>query len=211
MSLKLKSLRQLVSLFSGFLFLIIGLYLTKQSSLGMNSWSVFHDGVSGQFSWMTFGIASLIIGIIILTVSMIFLKTKIGIGTILNIAIIGPCIDFLEWIYTFEDIPRSEMIMLLLIGILLTTFGRSLYISARLGPGPRDGLFVGIAAVFKIKVKYVKITIEFLVLFIGVLLGGLYGIGTVVAIVSSGYLVQFFFKILKYEPKESIQIVNQYE
>ncbi len=86
------------------------------------------------------------------------------------------------------------------------TFGRSLYISTKLGPGPRDGIFVGLSRLTQIDVKYIKPAVEFTVLLIGFLLGMSKGInyvgpGTVIAVIFSGYLVQFFFKKLGFNPK----------
>ena len=85
------------------------------------------------------------------------------------------------------------------------TFGRSLYISTRLGPGPRDGLFVGLSRITKVDVKYIKPTIEMSVLLLGFLLGGIVGYGTVFLIITSGYMVQYFFKILHFDPKTETQ------
>ena len=210
MNLKLENPRQLVALFAGFICLSFGIYLTMLSLKGLSSWGVFHDGFSNLADWLTFGIVTQIVGVVILTVSIVFLKTKIGMGTILNIIIVGPLIDLFEYIHPIPNEQNWVGYIILAIGILFTTFGRSLYISAKLGPGPRDGLFVGLTALTGIKVKYVKITIEFIVLLIGILLGGQSGIGTVIMIIASGYLVQYFFRILKYNPHESrnIEVIN---
>ena len=81
------------------------------------------------------------------------------------------------------------------------TFGRSLYISTKLGPGPRDGVFVGLSRITQLDVKYIKPAVEFTVLFVGFLLGGTVGIGTLTAMLFSGYLVQFYFKKLGFNPK----------
>lgn len=212
MELKLKESGQLWRLGFGFMFLSIGIYLTKISTLGMNSWSVFHEGIAINVSFLTFGRVTSIVGIMILTFSIIVLKTKVGIGTFLNILIIGPTVDLLEYLYPELPDVISFQVGVLVMGILFTAFGRSLYISAKLGPGPRDGLFVGLSAILNVKVKYVKITIEMIVLLIGYLLGGEVGFGTVIAIITSGYLVQFFFKVLNYDPNESIvrpKLINE--
>ena len=193
-------LKRLPKLFLGFTILAFGVYLTKLSLLGMNSWSVFHDGVAENVSWLSFGLATQIIGVVVLVLSIVFLKTKVGIGTILNVLFIGPIIDLFSIIYPVMEEVFILQFIVLLFGILFTTLGRSLYIASRLGPGPRDGLFVGLARVTKYQVKYVKITIEFIVLGIGILLGGQTGIGTVIIIIVSGFLVQFFFKMFHFDP-----------
>ncbi len=188
----------------GYIILALGIYLTKLSLLGMSSWSVLHDGLT-NVSGLTFGRVTQLLGLVIMVLSIFFLKTKIGIETILNVVLVGFFIDFFEFLYPVapDDILIKSII--LLFGILFTTFGRSLYITSKLGPGPRDGLFVGLARITKIDVKYIKPSIELTVLLIGVLLGGKFGIGTIIITFVSGYMVQFFFRILKFDPKAEKQ------
>ena len=204
MDLLKSDLRRTPILLAGFLLLSAGIVLTKRSLLGMSSWGVFHQGLATTFH-TTFGIVTVLLGLLILAISVVLLKTKVGIGTICNVLFVGFIIDGMDIVYTFIPTSKFEQAILLSVGILLMTFGRSLYISSELGEGPRDGLFVGLSRVTQIDVKYIKPAIEFSVLFIGVLLGGKIGVGTVITIVLSGYLVHFFFYLLGFNPKEHKQ------
>lgn len=197
-------LRKLPILFLGFIFLSVGVMLTKRAELGMDSWGVFHLGLAENLN-LSLGTVIQLLGLIILILSIIFLKTKIGIGTILNVALVGYFIDYSDKLYTYVPDSTIEKFIILIFGILFLTFGRGLYISTKLGAGPRDGLFVGLSRITKIDVKYVKPAIEFTVLILGFLLGGIVGVGTIILIVFSGYLVQYFFKILKFDPKAENQ------
>lgn len=202
MELLKKDIKRVPYLLLGFVLLGLGIYLTKLSLLGMSSWSVLHDGIAKNISGASFGIVTQVLGLVILGLSVVFLKTKVGIGTLLNVLLVGPIVDLFEIIYPTMNEAFVLRFIALIFGVLFTTIGRSLYIASRLGPGPRDGLFVGLARVTKFQVKYIKITIEFIVLGIGILLGGTAGIGTAILIVVSGYLVQFFFKVFKFDPKQ---------
>jgi len=193
-------LKKFPILFLGFIFLSVGVMLTKRAELGMDSWGVFHLGISNNID-LSMGQVIQIVGAIILLLSVIFLKTKIGFGTILNVAFVGYLIDYSDEIYTFFPNSTIEKVLIFTFGLLFITFGRSLYISAKLGAGPRDGLFVGLSRITQIDVKYVKPAIEFTVLVSGYILGGPVGFGTIFLIVTSGYLVQYFFKILNFNPK----------
>lgn len=204
MELFWKDMKRLPMLFLGFLTLALGIYLTKLSLLGMSSWSVFHDGVS-IVSGLRFGVITQVVGLSILVLSMIFMKSKVGFGTIFNIVFVGWFIDVYDMIYSTNPEHIVVQYIVLILGVLFTTVGRSLYIASRLGPGPRDGLFVGLARITKIQVKYVKIAIELVVLAIGMVLGGTAGVGTVIIIIVSGYLVQFFFRIFDFDPKTARQ------
>lgn len=197
-------LKRLPILLLGFLLLSFGIWLTRESQIGMSPWGVFHDGLGKQVN-MDFGTMIVIVGFIILAMSVIFLKSKVGIGTILNIAIVGNFINFLDYNLDFEYDSIFLAILVMSIGLLLMTFGRSLYISAKLGPGPRDGVFVGVSRLTKIDVKYVKPAIEFSILLIGYLLGGIVGIGTIISILVTSRLVHLFFKLLHFDPKSEHQ------
>ena len=204
MDLLKNDLKRIPLLLVGFVFLSFGIMLTKRADLGMNAWGIFHDGLSGLLE-ISFGSVTLFFGFIVLGFSMWFLKTKVGIGTILNVLVVGLMIDLSDLVFTYNPSSITDQIVILVAGTLMLTFGRSLYISTNLGAGPRDGLFVGLCRITKIDVKYVKPAIEFSVLIIGVLLGGKIGVGTIFLIIVSGYLIEIFFKLLNYNPKEKQQ------
>jgi uncharacterized membrane protein YczE len=199
-----KDLKRLPITLIGFVFLSIGIMLTKRSSLGMSPCGVFHQGLSNVTD-LSFGVITQLIGLIILLISVILLKTKVGLGTVLNVLLVGLMIDLSDQLYQFIPSSYFSKIIVFTTGLITMTFGRSLYIASRLGAGPRDGLFVGLSRILNIQVKYVKPTIEITVLFLGFLLGGVVGVGTVVAAFTSGYLVQMFFAILKYDSSNHTQ------
>ncbi len=204
MNLLKQDLKRIPILFIGFIFLSFGIVLTKRSDLGMDAWGIFHQGLSVRFD-ISFGLVVLYFGLFVLVLSVLLLKTKIGIGTILNVMIVGLMIDFVDNLFKYIPSTTLEKTIVLVIGLVTLSFGRSLYISARLGAGPRDGVFVGLSRITKIDVKYVKPAIEFAVLIIGVLLGGTIGFGTIFLIIVSGYLVQYFFKVMHFDPKAESQ------
>lgn len=187
-------------IFIGFMFLAVGIMLMKRSELGLPPWGVLHQGLEVSTP-LTFGRITQLVGLLVMLISMVFLKTKIGIGTLLNVIFVGWFIDLADYFFAYTPESLHSQTILLVLGIILMTFGRSLYISARLGSGPRDGLFVGLSHVTKIDVKYIKPTIEFIVLFVGFILGGEVGVGTVIAIVLNGYIVQGYMKIMRFDPK----------
>jgi len=204
MNLLKEDLKRVPILLIGFIFLSFGIVLTKRSDLGMDAWGIFHQGLSVKLD-VSFGLIIIYTGLIILAFSVLLLKTKIGIGTILNVLVVGLMIDFTDYLFTYIPNTMFEKSVLLVFGLVILSFGRSLYISSRLGAGPRDGIFVGLSRITKMDVKYIKPAIEFTVLIIGVLLGGTIGFGTIFLIVASGYLVQYFFKLLHFDPKTSSQ------
>ena len=200
MELLKEDLKRIPLLLLGFILLSIGVMLTKRAVLGMDAWGVFHQGLSLNLGF-TFGEITIYLGLLILIPSILLLKTKIGIGTILNILLVGLMIDLSDFVFTYIPITDIEKTVLLVAGLIIMTFGRALYISTGLGEGPRDGLFVGLSRITKIDIKYIKPAIEFTVLLSGFLLGGQVWFGTVFLMITSGYFVQYFFKLLHYDPK----------
>jgi len=202
--------KKLPILFLGYIILALGIVLTKKSDLGMAPWGVFHQGLSLLLG-LSFGVVTQLLGVIILTLSVVLLKTRVGIGTILNVLVVGSFIDAIDYFLNFHPVNIAEQSVILILGLITMTFGRSLYISSTLGSGPRDGMFVGMSKAFNIEIKYMKPIIELTVLVIGYFLGGVVGYGTIILSLTSGYFVQYFFKLLKFDPKTSKQSsINEY-
>lgn len=200
---------QVIQLLVGLVLLAIGIYLTKLSTFGMAPWGVFHAGVS-EVTGISFGFVTQLVGVIILVFSILLFHTKIGIGTVLNIIIVGPLIVFFEELYMVHPTTNGMQIMIFGMGFLTLSFGRSLYIASRLGQGPRDGFFVGMARTLPFEVRTIKFTVEFVVFATGVVLLALknpemlfdaVGIGTALVVVLSGFLVQWYFTLLLFHPK----------
>ncbi len=200
----MKILFQIVRITVGFTFLSFGIALTKIAGLGMDPWGLLHEGMDNLIPFLDFGEIIVYSGIFIMIISVILFKSKIGIGTILNAVLVGFMINFFLVILPSE-VTETTAYGFFAIGLITLNFGRALYISSDLGPGPRDGLYVGLTRVTQIDIKYGKPFIEFLVLGTGYLLGGTFGVGTIILIVVSGYMVEFFFKIFKFDPKKKTQ------
>ncbi|QMS84206.1 YczE/YyaS/YitT family protein [Candidatus Xianfuyuplasma coldseepsis] len=201
MELLRHDIKHVPRLIAGLLLLGLGIHTIRLSSFGLPPWAVLHDGIE-QSLQVPFGYNTLIVGVIVLVFSIIVFRTKVGIATILNVLLVGPFIELLRLIVDEIHHTLFRDIVVFLLGFICMTFGRALYISSNLGQGPRDGLFIGIARTTPIPVKYVKLGVEFIVLLLGYLMGGDVFIGTAIVVVASGYMIQGYFAILGYNPKE---------
>ncbi len=145
------------------------------SFTGASPWSVLAQGISTQISFS--------IGIITIFISLgalffwIFLDQKPGIGTIFNALIIALMIDIC---IKFVPTPENYLFQLLLaiIAVLTVGLGGGIYLVANLGPGPRDGLMVGLQQKTNLPIALVRATLEITVVSIGWYLGGNVGMGT---------------------------------
>jgi len=180
----------------------IGAAMMVLAGLGLSPWEVMAQGISFN-TGIPIGTVGILIGIVVLLL-WIPLKEKLGIGTILNVFIIGIVIDLTLWIapQTVENLPMRWV--LLIGGILLVGIGSGFYIGAGLGPGPRDGLMTGIAR-RGVHIGLARFAIEITVLVIGWMLGGTVGVGTVLFAFGMGPLVAIFLPRLTVGPLEAVQ------
>jgi uncharacterized membrane protein YczE len=162
------------------------------AGLGADPWDVFHQGLSRRIGLGT-GAWVCLVGALVLLL-WIPLKQKPGFGTISNVIVIGVVIDVMLALLEPARDPAVRA-LLLTAGVLLNGVATGLYIGARLGPGPRDGLMTGLAA-RGMSLRAVRTGIELTVLAAGALLGGTIGIGTVAYALAIGPLAHVFVPLL---------------
>jgi uncharacterized membrane protein YczE len=180
--------RRISQLIIGLVLFGMGIGLMLQSGLGVPPWDVLHQGLARQFG-LTVGIWSIIVSAAVLLL-WLPLRQPYGLGTLLNALIIGVVIDLTGLFIPPATITGVAWVMLLA-GVLLIGIASGLYIGANLGPGPRDGLMTGIARRGP-SIRLTRALIEITVLTIGWILGGTFGLGTIVFALAIGPLVQFF-------------------
>jgi uncharacterized membrane protein YczE len=138
-------------------------------------WDVLTQGLNRQ-TGISFGLLTVIIGAVVLLL-WIPIRQKPGVGTVLNVLLIGPAADVGLAVIPQQHEPVLQG-LLFVAGLALLAVATGLYIGARLGPGPRDGLMTGIHNRWGWKLWIVRTGIEVTVLTVGWLLGGQVGIGT---------------------------------
>jgi uncharacterized membrane protein YczE len=153
---------------------------------------VLHQGIAAHIG-LAIGTVSIVVGTVVL-LGWIPLRQRPGLGTVSNVVLVGSSMNV-----TLALLPGSGLLLWripeMLGGILLCGLASGMYISARFGPGPRDGLMTGLARRTGRSLRLVRVCIEVTVLAIGWLLGGKVGVGTVLFAVSIGPLVQFFLPL----------------
>lgn len=189
-----------------FAFLVIGYGIAqiKVLDFGMAPWDTFALGISNHIS-LNFGQISQLIGIVLILLT-ISIKIHIGIGTILNMIFIG---FFIDLVTKFNILITPEnfslKIIVLIYALIVQNYGIYYYLKYELGAGPRDGLMVGLVQITGLDVKYVRTGIEIVVLIVGFLLGGTVGVGTVIATLSGGYILDKIFKHKGFNAKKTCQ------
>ncbi len=166
--------------------------LPIRAGLGVDPWDVLHLGIAHR-TGIPVGTVSVLVGLVVL-LGWIPLRERVGIGTIANTIIIGVVIDIVLPRLPTAHSPAARWAMLLS-GVALAGPGIGLYIGARLGPGPRDGIMTGVAKRGH-SIRTVRTAIELTALLAGWLLGGTVGVGTLVFAVTIGPNVHFWLERL---------------
>ena len=165
-----------------------------RAALGISPWDVLSQGIVFH-AGLNYAIVTNVVGALVLLL-WIPLRQKPGIGTVVNVLTIGPSIEAGLWLLpeTADLVPRA---LLLAGGLVLLAIATGLYIGARFGPGPRDGLMTGIHTKFGWPIWAVRTAIEVTVLAIGWLLGGNVGIGTLAFALLIGPMVNVTLPLLR--------------
>jgi uncharacterized membrane protein YczE len=179
--------RRLVQLNAGLLLYGFSIALMVRSHLGLAPWDVLHSGLTKHVP-LDIGQALVIVSFLVM-LAWIPLREMPGVGTISNAIVIGLSTDAFLTVLSRPDAVGAR-IGLLAAGIILQGVATAAYIGAQLGRGPRDGLMTGLARRTGHSLRLVRTLMELTVVGIGLLLGGVAGLGTIVYAVSIGPLSQ---------------------
>ena len=182
----------------GLILYAFGIIISIKANIGYAPWEVFHVGLANTIG-LSIGITSIIVGIIIV-IMVTAMNEKLGFGTISSMLLTG---IFMDIILIIDFIPTADNktfgAAMLIMGLFIISAGSYFYIKSAFGAGPRDNLMVVLARKTKIPVGICRCIIELLITFIGWLLGGMIGIGTLISVIAIGFCIQITFKALKFD------------
>lgn len=194
---------KLLRMLLGFAAMALGIALAKQSYC-LSPWNVFNDGISHTLS-ITIGQANMLVGAVILLLDLL-LRQSFGLGMVLNIWLVGTFTDlFLQINSVLGIMPKIELLPLrllfCLVSLLLNGLGMYLYMSAKMGAGPRDTLVVFLTKRLPFSVGMCKLSLEAAVCLIGWLLGGEIGIGSLLSVFLGGPIFQMYLRLFHFDVK----------
>lgn len=177
----------------------LGVFLTIHASIGAGPWDVFNLGLSHTFG-ILYGNASITVSLTILLID-ILLKEPIGIAMFIDAFTVGKAVDFFD-ATGLIPVPQTlaGSIVMMFIGLVIMGYTQYLYMAAALGCGPRDTLLVGMAKILhRLPIGLVSIMLLSAATFIGWLLGGPVGLGTIICALCAGPIMQFAFQTVKFD------------
>ena len=176
-----------------------GVYLTIHANIGAGPWDVFNLGLAKTFG-ILYGTANITVSFTVILIDII-LREPIGIAMFIDAIVVGKTVDFFNWL---NIVPTPETlvggIVMSVVGLFVIGYTQYTYMKASLGCGPRDTLLVGLKKrIKKIPIGVVSIIILAVVTFIGYLLGGQIGIGTLIFAFGAGPIMQFAFQTVHFD------------
>jgi len=163
------------------------------AGLGNAPWTVLAQGVARRTP-LDIGGATILISVLVL-VGWIPLRQRPGLGTVGNVVVIGVVLDLASRVLPEPNAYRWQLLQVAL-GVVTVALGGAFYLTANLGPGPRDGWMTGIHRRTGIGIATVRTTIEIFALVLGIALGGHAGLGTVAFAFLVGYALAAIFRVL---------------
>ena len=178
--------RTLLILIAGLWIFGTGDALLIAAGIGNTPWTVLAEGIARNIGWSV-GQATFLVSVLVLLL-WIPLKEKPGIGTILNAILIAAAIEVMVPLLPVPD-TQTMAVAEVLVGVILIGIGSGIYLTANLGPGPRDGWMTGLQKASGVPIARVRGGIEGSVLGLGIMLGGTFREGTILFAVLIGPVV----------------------
>ena len=179
----------------------LGSYMSIQANVGLAPWDAFSMGISYKTGIM-YGNVVVYTGFLIIIIDFL-LKEKIGFGTIINAILIGKVVDLCNYLGLLPMLDNfAAGVAMLCAGQVVICLGSYFYIGAAMGCGPRDALMVAMGKRFsRLPIGLVRGILEGTVLLLGWLMGAKVGIGTIIAVFGIGTIMEYTFRILKFDVK----------
>jgi hypothetical protein len=170
------------------------------AELGSDPITTLIDGLTRTFN-IREGYATTIINILFFLFMVLFNRKYIRAATIISILFLGLFMDVSIWMLG-TILPAN---LIILEKVVLTTFGSVLlglsigfYLTFDLGSTPSDSIPLWIQGKYKIRYQYCAWIFYSVCLIVGALLGGVFGAGTLIALVVVGSMADFTMQKIYY-------------
>lgn len=180
----------------GVLLISTAVSIFRYCDLGTDPFSCFILGIC-NLTGLSFGHVQVIVNVTLIASLYIFGKGFYGMGTVMSMVLVGYISDFLLSLVPVEvtSLPMVLRYLILLVGVLTTSFGISLYSHAKLGISAYDSMSFILCDRFKrLPLQYTRIAVDALLVLSGFFMGCVVGLGTLIVTFGVGPCVAFFLK-----------------
>lgn len=196
-----RKLETFLAIFTAIILTGLGVALFVHANLGSDTITVFIDGLHKVLN-VSYGSASRIYNLIMLVIALIVSFKNIGWATIIYALTVGFSMDYFEVLLEPLNIEHMNIIMRLLVvclGQLCFGVTYALLIKYRKGMNQVDAISYAIVNKFNIPFKWIRTTMDIILLILGWILGGVIGVGSIIAMSTTGVLIDFILKLINGE------------
>ena len=180
--------KKIVVIVIGSMIAAYGITLALYAGFGGATLAVLWQGLSETFH-MSIGMASFMVALGMILFVVIYDRSQIHIGTVLYQIVYSACVDLFANCHIYSRYVWINFLIMLL-GVILFAVGTGLYASASLGRGSYEAVTFALAEKNNWQVKIVRMILDIVMVVVGVLLGGKFGICTIVTVIISGPVIQ---------------------
>lgn len=189
--------KRLVILFIGLTIAHLGVTFFLLSNLGSDPFNVLIQGIANLLP-LTHGTCHQIVCFLIVGILLVIARSYIKTGTFICMFFGGPIIDFFTYLLGGIINDSSSMVIRyisLVLGCFILAFGMTIVIKSEAGTGPNDLVGVVLSDKTKKPFGFCRVIVDFSFVIIGVILGGVFGIGTIVCAFLIGPIADRFLPI----------------
>lgn len=190
---------KLVLFFIGLAFIGLAVNLIVESRLGGDSVTVLYMGISSMFS-VAYGTSAYIYHITLIIVSVIVARKYVGLGTFMYSSVVGLFVYLFEYVFIFIGMyPEGIMdrYAFFSAGQVLLAFGLAIVLSVKIGINGLDCIILVIQEKFSLSYRVLKVMVDLFITALGFAFGGLVGVGTVISVITLGWLIQYFIELFQ--------------
>lgn len=192
---KTEYVKRIIIIIVGSVIAAYGITLALYAGFGGATLAVLWQGISGTFH-ISIGMASMIVAVVMIVFAFFYDRSQIRIGTIIYQVVYSYCVDLFANVHAYSRYLWVN-VLIMLGGVLLFAIGTGFYASASLGRGSYEALTFALAEKNGWQVKIVRMILDIIMVVSGVLLGGKFGICTIITIIVSGPVIQLTVSMAK--------------
>ena len=174
-----------------------GVALFLRMNIGSDPFTVFTQGLANTLNNLgvnaTTGTANRIILIVLFSIILLLNKSHIKIGTIICVVGVGPIIDLgvsMVSILPVESYNYLLKMFLIALGCFIIAIGFSMLSATKVGVAPNDIIPFIIKERTNWEYRWIRILMDAVLLISGSILGGTVGVGTIIAMATTGPFIQ---------------------
>ena len=184
-----KLLKRILIIIVGSIIAAYGITLALYAGFGGATLAVLWQGISKTFH-ISIGMASFVVALVMILFAVIYDRKQIHIGTVLYQIVYSLCVDLFANLHIYSRYMWINF-FIMLAGVILFAAGTGLYASTSLGRGSYEAVTFALVEKNNWQVKIVRMILDVVMVVTGVLLGGSFGVCTIVTIIVSGPVIQF--------------------